>query len=220
MPTVEISLSLHSIDKQKVSISVNETPESNSPFIVNVCENNGAPRTTTIHSSTNVNFADGSAAFYYVYITGTNNSPDFTANDIICRSDNGIIVIGADEVEILTFLEQHTNYAEIMASHVHRFFDIVLSENSCFTLSGLDNADIAGSSNYRYCCLIYNLIAEGSSQWIIQNFELNPTQNQAFSVGAKAFTSTTESGDQWLSGGETLDTVYVFYSYNALAAIS
>jgi hypothetical protein len=246
MPTIDVNLSLYNINGPQVSIEMTENPASDASFLLNHVitpspENNARAIqgeemeveqdnvdalvrknvfTQSIEGSITT-FGNTPTAFYYIYATAEDESTNFTTEDLICRADNGIIVIGSDEVDIMKFLENHTTYEQRESTQIWHAHNVIVSQNSCITVGGMKNSDIAGNPLYRYCNILYSLSDENSQGWIIQNIALNPAQNKKFKVGMKAYYYTDNEGnDLYLPANSSLNEVYVFCSYNALQAIS
>jgi hypothetical protein len=246
MPTIDVNLSLYNIDGPQVSIEMTENPAYQANFVLNHVitespENNARAiqgeemevEQDNLNALVRKNvfsqkvaasittFGDTPTAFYYVYVTPENESTQFTTEDLICRADNGIIVIGSDEVDIMKFLENHTTYEQRESTQIWQAHNVIVSQNSCITVGGMNNSDIAGNPRYRYCNILYSLSDENSNGWIIQNIALNPDQDKKFKVGMKAYYYTDNEGnDLYLPANSSLNEVYIFCSYNALQAIS
>lgn len=226
---VNVTLSLYQVDGVELSIQLAQTPATNDTFLLyytitegsnnsqaiehQILENAREIETTSIQT-----FGTVSRANYYMYVRPENSEVEYESNDLICRADNGVIVVISEEGNVVDFLRNHTNWGDVSNSEIFVHENVTLNQNSCATLAQNDESVLNNPSSL-YCNIIY--YATEAGQWYIQDILLNPYQSNLFSVGFKAFTNTGENGqgDTWFPANSRLEKVYLAFTTRSLSII-
>lgn len=237
MATVNVTISLYDIQGERVSVKL--ASNSNDLFDLTVLrteesdygnervENVVAPNASNaqemgVETGFIETFGNVQRAFYQAFASPDSENPnvEYASEDLVCRADNGIIVIQEEEYDVINFLNNRTNYPNLINYPSISLGAKTVGENGCLTvgLPSESNYDaIIGNVDYRYCNVVYRLGAE----WYIQTLLLNPHRSNVFRVGFKAFTYTGEggSGDTSLGEGSTIDALYLCFANNTLISI-
>lgn len=138
--------------------------------------------------------AGNPTAYYQAMLSATDEGNPYWGTPLICRADNGMIVVIEDNTQFENNLDSFIGSS--LATPIF-LENLSMNNNGCTTLDIYCDATLPAATPL-YCNLMYYIPSEGSSPnttWISQSFPLERFDFNHFRLGFKAFCNPFEQGN-------------------------
>ncbi len=128
---------------------------------------------------------------YEAKVQTSTSSTSCWATPLVCRADNGVVVIVEDELGIYTNRDLLIANSVVAPIYIER---LTANENGCITLDVFCETSLP-SSNSLYCNVMYYIPSVQPDNWLAQSFPIKLLSTNHFRIGFKTFYNSFVAGN-------------------------